>query len=174
MAAFAPIVGVDPKVLILGSMPSQVSLNENQYYANPRNAFWWIMSQLVGFDLAADYALRAKAITSAGIAVWDVLYDCQRPGSLDSAIVRSSEVLNDFDAFFCRHSSLSLVIFNGAAASNIFHRHCKSLIEEIDRTTPGFEWHRCPSTSPAHASMTRYNKLESWRHAIGLSGSPKK
>ena len=166
MAAFEPLLGSNPTVLILGSMPSQISLTKNEYYANSRNTFWWIMSQVFEFDLGLDYHLRSIALVQSGIAVWDVLHDCERPGSLDSSIVKNSEVVNDFAEFFDQHSSLSRVIFNGATAELIFRRHQKKLIEEINNTRPNFEWHRCPSTSPAHASMTKHDKLKAWQKRL--------
>ena len=166
MVAFAPILGNKPTTLILGSMPSELSLIRNQYYANPRNCFWWLMSEIFEFDLACDYHVRSAALTDFGIAVWDVLHDCERPGSLDSAIVKDSEVVNDFTAFFHRHADLSRVIFNGAAAETIFKRHFKCLIQDVHKAKPDFEWYRCPSTSPAHASMTKQDKLDVWRRCF--------
>lgn len=166
MAAFAPILGTEPKILILGSMPSRISLREDQYYANPRNAFWWIMSELFNVDLTWDYQSRSLALAKSGVAVWDVLYDCERPGSLDSAIVKSSEVPNDFRMFFDNHPSISRVIFNGATSEALFRRHHKSLIEDINRIRTDFAWCRCPSTSPAHASISKHDKLESWRDSV--------
>lgn len=166
MAAFAPIFGVTPKILILGSMPSQISIKENQYYGNPRNAFWWIMSELFNFDLTLNYRSRCIALGRSGIAVWDVLYDCERPGSLDSAIVKGSEQPNDFRAFFRAHPSLLKVVFNGKASATLFARQQKNFIQDITQTQPNFEWCRCPSTSPAHASITRHDKLEAWRQAV--------
>ncbi len=166
MAAFEPLLGSDPNVLILGSMPSQISLLEKQYYANPRNAFWWIMSEILQFDLRLDYARRSEALTHAGIAVWDVLYDCERPGSLDSAIVKESEVVNDFGAFFAQHDSLTRVVFNGAAAERIFKRHFEHLMQKTLESKPAFQWHRCPSTSPAHASISKHDKLRIWRKSV--------
>ncbi|MFT6407765.1 MAG: hypoxanthine-DNA glycosylase [Arenicella sp.] len=163
MAAFKPILGASPKLIILGSMPSQISLRENQYYAHPRNAFWWIMSQLFAFELSLDYHQRSLALQSAGVAVWDVLSDCERQGSLDSAIVKGTEQLNDFSALFSRYPSISKVIFNGAAAETIFTRHNKKLIQVIGQSRPEFKWHRCPSTSPAHASSSKHDKLHAWR-----------
>ena len=43
---FAPLVGRDPQALILGSMPSEKSLEEDEYYAHPRNRFWSLMNWL--------------------------------------------------------------------------------------------------------------------------------
>ena len=37
---FPPVVGIAPKVLILGSAPGRVSLDAVEYYAHPRNLFW--------------------------------------------------------------------------------------------------------------------------------------
>ena len=163
MPGFAPILGPAAETLILGSMPSEVSLSMGQYYAHPRNKFWWIMSQIFNFDPDLCYAKRSQFIANKSVAVWDVLFDCERPGSLDSAIVRGSERVNDFERFFLKHPELQRVIFNGAAAEKIFQRYCKALVADIgDRVT----WYRCPSTSPAHASISAEAKLDTWRQAI--------
>jgi len=166
MPAFAPIIGNKPTVLVLGSMPGQASLDHQEYYAHPRNSFWWIMSELCKFDLAIDYDARCSALKSAGFSVWDVLYDCARPGSLDSAIVRDSERANDFEHFFRSHTFINRLIFNGAAAHAIFKRHHKGLLERLVTQNSGFKWACCPSTSPAHASVSKYDKLAAWRTAI--------
>jgi len=166
MPAFPPIIGDDPAVLILGSMPSQVSLESQQYYAHPRNSFWWIMSELYGFDPVIGYEERCSALKESKVAVWDVLHDCSRPGSLDSAIIRASERSNDFEGFFQAHASVKRLIFNGAAALTIFKRHNKKLLERVTDQKDDFRWEGCPSTSPAHASISKYDKLQAWRIAI--------
>ena len=38
-----PVITKDSKVLILGSMPSVLSLESQEYYGNPRNHFWKII-----------------------------------------------------------------------------------------------------------------------------------
>jgi len=144
-------------------MPSRISLAQNQYYANPRNSFWWIISNLFEIDEHLSYSEKASVLADKGVAVWDVLFDCERPGSLDSAIDKDSEVVNDFEGFFADHSELTRVMFNGAAAEKIFRRHFPNLISENQHSV---KWQRCPSTSPAYASITAAQKLILWRQAL--------
>lgn len=163
MAAFPPIVGNKPRVLILGSMPGQMSLQQKQYYAHPRNAFWWLMSHHFGFLESLDYSERVAELKSSGVAVWDVLHDCERKGSLDSNIVKQSETVNNFASFFDAHPMIEKILFNGVTAETIFKRHWGSLMD----TPPQRSWLRMPSTSPAHASLTREQKYRIWQQALG-------
>lgn len=159
--SFPILLGDKPKLLILGSMPGQISLTKKQYYANKQNAFWWIMSELVPFEMVLNYSERAQTLTRAHIAVWDVLADCERPGSLDSNIVRQSEQVNNFPALFTDNKSIEMIAFNGAAAKQIFMRHCKELFDDIN-----IPWVQLPSTSSAHAAVSREDKLAIWRTAL--------
>lgn len=78
----APITHKQSRILILGSMPGEQSLQQQQYYAHPRNAFWVIMQQLTGIDAQAPYIDRLQGLKNSGIAVWDMIASCQRKGSL--------------------------------------------------------------------------------------------
>ena len=155
---FPPIASPDARVLILGSMPGRASLAAGQYYAHPRNAFWPIMGRLLDFDSSRDYPARVDALKVAGIAVWDVLDSCHRPGSLDSAIDDDSLVANDLGGFLVAHAEIRHVFFNGAKAESCFRRHIKLTMGEA---RIGFA--RLPSTSPAHAGLPFEKKLEAWR-----------
>ena len=81
LSSFPPVVAGDATVLILGSMPGKVSLERQQYYAHPRNAFWYIMGQLCGADVQLSYKDRKEQLCEAGIALWDVLARSVRPGN---------------------------------------------------------------------------------------------
>ena len=123
MKSFPPIVGENPKVLILGSMPSQKSLEHKQYYGHPQNSFWWIISNILDFSNDLPYEQKVSKLELANIAVWDVLAECQREGSLDANIVRQTETPNDIETFVNNHTTIKLIVFNGGAARSIFNRH---------------------------------------------------
>lgn len=152
-----PIVGADPTVLVLGNMPSTISLASDQYYGNPRNAFWRICADIYGFDADAPYEQRTAELHRHGVAVWDVLRSCRRIGSLDSAVERDSMVPNALGAFLTGHPSIGLLLFNGAAAEQNYRR--------LVRDAPAVRGVRLPSTSPAH-TMGFGDKLERWRAAL--------
>ena len=152
-----PIADDAAQILILGNMPSVMSLAAQQYYGNPRNAFWRITGDIFGFDAASDYDDRTAALRGCGVAVWDVLRLCRREGSLDSAIEPDSMVANDFGELFQTHPGIARVLFNGAAAEKNFNRFV--------RVAPDVDYRRLPSTSPAQ-TMRYEDKLAAWRDAM--------
>lgn len=164
--SFAPISAPDARVLVLGSMPGVASLEAQQYYAHPRNAFWPIMGELFGFDVAANYPERCTHLRESGVAVWDVLRACRREGSLDSAIDRDSEEPNDFAAFFSEYPKVRLVAFNGQKAQTAFRQHVTLSLGQAVVERLAFV--RVPSTSPAHATQSFEQKLDAWRCGLGV------
>lgn len=80
---FQPIIDKSSKVLILGSVPGVQSLQEQRYYANPKNQFWRIVYAIFNTSLDTNYEDRISFIRYKGIALWDVIESCNRYGSLD-------------------------------------------------------------------------------------------
>ena len=154
-----PIVGENVAVLILGSLPSQRSVEAQQYYAHPTNAFWRIMGAL--FDAGREhlYTDRLDILTANGIALWDSLAASVRRGSMDSAIDHRTAQPNDFATFFSAHSSIRLIAFNGRESQKSFLRYVA-----VDPEVPlqGIEQMLMPSTSAANAAMTVEEKIRAW------------
>ncbi len=113
VCSFGPIAAADARVLVLGTAPSIASLAKQQYYGHPQNAFWPIMGRLFGAGRELAYEERKSLLCARGVAVWDVLGECYRAGSLDSAIEVESESANDLAGFLDEHASISTVFFNG-------------------------------------------------------------
>ena len=131
--SFPPVYDEQARVLILGSMPGTASLQQAQYYAHPRNAFWFIMGELAGARPELDYEQRLDCLRRAGIALWDVLAACQRPGSLDANILSHSQQPNDIAALLQACPLILRVMFNGAAAENLFRRHVRPQLQDPGR-----------------------------------------
>lgn len=150
--SFPPVIGERPCVLILGSLPGDESLRQQQYYAHPRNAFWSIMGELLGFDAALPYPERLEKLKTVGVALWDTIETGRRTGSLDSGI-RDAES-NRIAELLTKHPSIRLVICNGGKAFSQLRKSVPDL---------GVEVVRLPSTSPAAAMFCYAEKLTAWR-----------
>ena len=153
---FVPVARPDARMLILGSMPGVASLEAIQYYAFRRNVFWKIMGDLFDAGPELEYPDRLQKLTSNHIALWDVIANCHRPGSLDSAISEDGLVTNDFNSFFRQHPHVTHVYFNGQKAAGLFK---KKVLPDLERH---FEYLALPSTSPAHAAKNYAAKLRAW------------
>jgi hypoxanthine-DNA glycosylase len=160
---FPPIAAPDARVLILGSLPGQVSLARQQYYAQPQNAFWRIMAALVDAGPDVPYGERVTRLASHRIALWDVCKAAVRAGSLDASIEADSIVTNDFRTFFRTHTAIELVCTNGGTATRLFQVR---VLPRLPAPARSIRVEPLPSTSPAHAAMPFEQKLKRWRAAL--------
>ena len=71
-SGFAPIADPRARVLVLGTLPGQVSLLRQQYYAQPQNVFWKIMGALVGAGPELEYGPRIQRLKEHGIATMKI------------------------------------------------------------------------------------------------------
>lgn len=157
--SFTAVSSSAATVLVLGSMPGKRSLQMQEYYAHPQNAFWPIMAKLLGFDPGQLYADRIQCLQDAGVALWDVLAACERASSLDSDIVEASIVVNDFPVFLSEHPKIQHIYCNGAKSFQSYQRYVSPVLGAAHAKIPVT---RLPSTSPAHASMNFQAKIHAW------------
>ena len=158
--SFPPVESPEAQVLILGSMPGQLSLDKLQYYAHPHNSFWFIMGELFAFPISTPYEDRIEILRRNRIALWDVIGSCSRPGSLDSNIDNSSLQPNDIAAFLSTHPQIRALFFNGAKAEQAYQRQ---VAPGLGKRGKELSCRRLPSTSPAHAGMNREQKEAAWQ-----------
>ncbi|HSC13193.1 MAG TPA: DNA-deoxyinosine glycosylase [Rhodanobacteraceae bacterium] len=162
--SFPPQVAPDCVLLILGTVPSVRSLELRQSYGHKHNLFWPFMGELFDAGPELAYAERVARLQRHGVGIWDVLERCERPGSLDSAIVRDSEVANDIPALLATHPGIRAIALNGGKAQQSFRRH---IVPRFDATLRArITQLDLPSTSPANASIPRARKLELWRQLL--------
>jgi hypoxanthine-DNA glycosylase len=160
VCSFSPIAAADARVLVLGTAPSVASLAKQQYYGHTQNSFWPIMGRLFGAGPELPYDQRKRVLCEHGVAVWDVLRECYRQGSLDASIHVESESPNDIATFLGQHPHVHTIFFNGQKAETAFRRHALPCVAKLNRE---LRYVRLPSTSPAHAGRTFAQKLAAWR-----------
>ncbi len=155
-----PVIGRQTRLMLLGSFPGAASLAAGQYYAHPRNQFWPLLSALLAEDLVAlPYAQRLQRLRARGLGLWDVIAECEREGSLDSAIREAR--YNDLAGLRRRAPQLVAVAHNGGESARAMRITGRL----------GLQVFRLPSSSPAHASWSFERKLAAWRavfHACGV------
>ena len=115
-ASFAPVTDAGTRLLVLGSLPGEVSLRQAEYYAHPQNQFWRLMGAVVGAELACvAYQTRLARLRDAGVGLWDVVRTARRAGSLDTAIRdHQPNALADLAASL---PALRAIAFNGGKAA---------------------------------------------------------
>ena len=152
--SFEPIFAPGARVLIVGTMPSVKSLEQAQYYAHPRNAFWPIMFDFFGEMHDNDYESKKALIRSHGLALWDAAACCEREGSLDSAM--RDVAYNDFASLYARCPHIHTVLCNGGTAHALFMKSGYAGDRRVIRM---------PSTSPAY-TMPYAKKLDIWKKTL--------
>lgn len=149
---FNPILGALPHTLVLGSSPSVISLEKGEYYGNSRNAFWPILNDVFGGNGFKNYNEKKEFAIINHIAIWDVVANCNREGSLDSAI--KDVVANNIEDVLMCNPSIKVVLFNGGAAAKFYKKYVKYYPYRTGFFT-------MPSTSPAY-TIPYERKLDEW------------
>jgi hypoxanthine-DNA glycosylase len=157
-----PVIARHTRLVVLGSFPGAASLAAGRYYAHPRNQFWPLLSVLLGEELAAlAYAQRLQRLRAHGLGLWDVIAECRREGSLDSAI-RDARY-NDLAGLRRRAPQLVAVAHNGGESARAMPT----------TAALGLAVYRLPSSSPANASWSFERKLAAWRAVFQACGLPR-
>lgn len=148
---FNPIFDENSEILILGTLPSVKSREQNFYYGHPQNRFWKVIAALTNRPLPQTIEEKKRLLLENRIAVWDVIAECEIVGSSDSSI--RNAVPNDLhqilDAAQIQH-----IYTNGGTAKRLYEKFQKDLAVPMTGL---------PSTSPANAAFTMDRLLEKWK-----------
>lgn len=105
-----PIVFEDSRILIVGSMPSAISLKEQMYYANKNNRFWKILKEIFQTE---D---KIELLKASHIALWDICHSCIRKTSADSEIKDIEP--NDIQGLLDRYKNIETVYCPSTSSAN--------------------------------------------------------
>lgn len=153
---FEPIFDKNSRVLILGTLPSVKSREQQFYYGHPQNRFWKLLAGIVGEERAPDSIMeKTEFLLRNRIAIWDVIAECDIIGSSDSSIknVVPADLTRILDT-----APIQGIYANGAKAYELYMKY------SYEKT--GREIVKLPSTSPANAAFQMDRLLSVWRDAL--------
>ncbi|MDE6444858.1 MAG: DNA-deoxyinosine glycosylase [Muribaculaceae bacterium] len=161
-SGLGPVLGSNPKILILGSLPGDESIRCQQYYAQPSNRFWKIISGLFGENLRyRNYEERIDFLKVHGIALWDVLASAEREGSLDSNIGKA--IPNDLRSLLNDNRTIEFIAFNGKKAADCFKKCFPGLIKKNPDRLKILQ-----SSSGANCRLTLQEITDDWKTKLNL------
>lgn len=154
LEGFPPIIADEPRIVILGSMPSVTSLEKQEYYAFQHNRFWKIMSYVYDMPITT-YEEKKAIIYQQQLLLWDVIHTCEREGSLDSKI--RNEQVNPIDEVITQYPSIQKIICNGKKSYQLYQKNFSHL---------PISCMVLPSTSNANRTITEETLFQVWKEAL--------
>lgn len=151
---FEPVADHRTRLLILGSLPGDKSLEVQEYYGNPQNRFWALMSEVIEIELVPlTYQARLQALLGHGVGLWDVVAEAHRLGSLDSRIRERDD--NDLCGLLVRLPNINAIAFNGGTAAKLG-------MKVLGALASCYQVYQLPSSSPAY-TLSYSDKLRQWQ-----------
>lgn len=152
---FAPCFDEKSKILILGSLPSVKSREQNFYYGHPQNRFWKVLAGCLNQPVPQTIQQKKEFILSNHMALWDIIASCTIEGSSDSSI---KDVIPQDLSVVLEHSRITLIICNGKTSEKYFKKYAAA------RTT--IPMICLPSTSPANAAYSLDKLISLWKPVV--------
>lgn len=140
---FEPVFNDKSRILILGSFPSVLSRKGGFYYGNKQNRFWSMLASAFDCDMPVTNDQKRELVLSRGIALWDIVTDCEIKGSMD-ADIKNYEVADLYKIL--NIADIEKIVLNGSKAYEIFSARYPELLDKAIKM---------PSTSSANV---RYDK----------------
>lgn len=156
-----PVIFDDSEILILGSLPSDMSIQNEKYYDNPRNQFWDIISYVFedGSIEFECYEEKLEFLKKHKVALWDVMRCADRDGSLDSNIF--NEEYNDIIGLIKKYN-IKCVFINGGKATKSFRKYLWLNKQSVN-------YIQLPSSSSANTRYRLEFKKYLWKSYINSS-----
>lgn len=150
--SFEPVYDKDSEILILGTLPSVKSRENNFYYGHKQNRFWKVLATLLKEPVPDTIEEKKAMLLAHRIALWDVIQSCDIKGSSDSSIknVQPTDI-----GMILEKTNITRIYANGNKAGQLYKRY--------QFPVTGIEATVLPSTSPANAAWSLDRLCEAWR-----------
>lgn len=152
--SFEPVYDKASEILILGTLPSVKSRENNFYYGHKQNRFWKVLATLLKEPVPDTIEEKKAMLLAHRIALWDVIQSCDIKGSSDSSIknVQPTDI-----GMILEKTNITRIYANGNKAGQLYKRY--------QFPVTGIEAMVLPSTSPANAAWSLERLCGAW-HVI--------
>lgn len=149
--SFEPVYDKASEILILGTLPSVKSRENNFYYGHKQNRFWKVLAALLKEPVPDTIEEKKAMLLARRIALWDVIQSCDIKGSSDSSIknVQPTDI-----GMILEKTNITQIYANGNKAGQLYKRY--------QFPVTGIEATVLPSTSPANAAWSFDRLCEAW------------
>jgi len=164
---FGNFVPKNARYLILGSFTGRQAVKGNPasdasydwFYARKRNQFWPILEEVYGLKLS-DKISRQKLFTKLGIAIADIIYQCERKkdSNLDTNLTNFIYNTKAITKILDKHK-IKRILFT----SRFVEKRFKQVFKEAILRHPRIELITLPSPSPRYARISKEQKIEKYR-----------
>ena len=150
--SFEPVYDKASEILILGTLPSVKSRENNFYYGHKQNRFWKVLATLLKEPVPDTIEEKKAMLLARRIALWDVIQSCDIKGSSDSSIknVQPTDI-----GMILEKTNITRIYANGNKAGQLYKRY--------QFPVTGIEALVLPSTSPANAAWSLERLCEAWQ-----------
>lgn len=152
---FDPVYDGQSRILILGSLPSVKSREQQFYYGHPMNRFWKVLAEVLQTEVPQTVSKKKEMLLSHHIAIWDVIRSCDIRGSSDSSIRNAKPT--DVGSLLSQ-TQIARIYANGATAAKLYQRY--------QQESTGIDIITLPSTSPANAAFSLEKLVKIWGEAL--------
>ena len=149
---FGPLYDENAATLILGSLPSPKSREQQFFYGHPQNRYWPLIAALFEEETPQTIEEKKAFVLRHHLAMWDTIYSCDIQGASDASI--RNVVPTDLKTIVA-HSRVTRVFCNGKTSWNYYHKYQEKEL--------GIKAIALPSTSPANAAWTMPRLKEAWK-----------
>ena len=153
--SFQPVFDEQSEILILGTLPSVKSRENQFYYGHKQNRFWKVLAKIYEEPVPESMEEKKQMLLRNHLAIWDVIESCDIKGSSDSSI--KNVVPTDLRRIL-EGAQVKRIFANGKKAGALYQKYQQQMtgIEAIVR----------PSTSPANAAWSFERLYEEWKRRI--------
>lgn len=162
---FGNFVPQKVRYLLLGSFTTKEANDKNfdyqWFYANKRNQFWPILTEVYNRDLTTLEA-KKQLFVDIQTALADIIWSCERQSNSNLDMHLKNIVINPNLSSLIVANHIEKIFFTSRFVEKLFIKNFKYLISQY----PNIGIITLPSPSPRYAAMSKIAKINKYKEVL--------